>query len=54
MVTTLFIYIMKVITGKLKEELWAYIVTDTEDSHFIEQELTKTIDIYVQAVTKHL
>ena len=54
MVTTLCIYIMKVITVKLNEESWAYIITDTEDSRFIEQELARNIDIYVQAVTKHL
>jgi len=47
-------YIMKVIPGKLKEELWAYIITDAEDHRFVEQELAKTIDIYGQAVTKHL
>jgi len=35
---------MTVITVKLNEESWAYIVTDTEDSPFIEQELARTID----------
>ena len=44
MVTALHIYNMTVITVKLNEESWAYIITDTEDSHFIEQELAKTID----------
>jgi len=44
MVTTLCIYIMTVITVKLNEESWAYIITDAEDSPFIEQELAKTID----------
>jgi hypothetical protein len=44
MVTTLCIYIMTVITVKLNEESWAYIITDAEDSPSIEQELAKTID----------
>jgi len=36
---------MKVITVKLNEESWAYIITDTEDSRFIEQELARNIDM---------
>jgi len=35
---------MKVITVKLNEESWAYIIADTEDHRFVEQELAKTID----------
>jgi len=35
---------MKVVTVKLNEESWAYIITDTEDDNFIEQELTLVID----------
>ena len=44
LVTTHCIYIMKVITVKLNEESWAYIITDTEDNYFIEQKLTEIID----------
>jgi len=44
MVTTICIYIMTVITVKLNEESWAYIISDTEDHRFVEQELAKTID----------
>ena len=35
---------MTVITVKLNEESWAYIISDTEDHRFVEQELAKTID----------
>jgi hypothetical protein len=35
---------MTVITVKLNEESWAYIIADTEDHRFVEQELAKTID----------
>ena len=44
LVTTRCIYIMKVITVKLNEESWAYIITDAEDNYFIEQKLTEIID----------
>jgi len=44
---------MKVITVKLNEASWAYIATYTKDVHFVEQELTKTLDICVKAATKY-